>query len=187
MPAHANRIPSPAPPKANSELSARSCRTKRERLAPSAARTANSRPLAVDRASRRLATFAQPISSRRQTAANSTNNSRDRRTSPECRPMRTEFPVPRRQRPTANFRLEVAALNVNGWRQAPPVPRIRGLSPSTGPAEDWPRSRSRSAAEGKPRQTAQTTAEIGGQALNAGPCEQNSQSRAAKGQQRTFG
>src|SRR5690348_18130491 len=72
--------------------------------------------------------------------------------------MRTEFPVPRRQRPTANFRLEVAALNVNGWRQAPPVPRIRGLSPSTGPAEDWPRSRSRSAAEGKPRQTAQTTA-----------------------------
>jgi hypothetical protein len=63
-----------APPASDSTmLSVSNWRTMRLRLAPMAARTANSLRRVVERASSRLATFAQAISSTNPTAPNSTS------------------------------------------------------------------------------------------------------------------
>ena len=55
---------------ASSTLSVRNCRIRRPRLAPIAARTATSRSRTVARASRRLATLVQVMTSRNAAAPN---------------------------------------------------------------------------------------------------------------------
>ena len=62
------RSPAAAPREAKTTLSARSCRTSRSRPAPSAARIVNSRWRRAARATSRLATLAQAISSTKLTA-----------------------------------------------------------------------------------------------------------------------
>ena len=59
---------------ASTALSVSICRIRRSRPAPTAARTTSSRPRAAARASSRLATLAQAISSTNATAASSTNS-----------------------------------------------------------------------------------------------------------------
>ena len=61
-PHHASARPAAAPASASSRLSVRSCRTTRQRPAPSAARIASSRRLPPARISSRLATFAHATS-----------------------------------------------------------------------------------------------------------------------------
>ena len=61
--ATATRTPSAPPSRARSRLSVTSCRTRRSRPAPSAARSSSSRLLAYARASSRFARLAQAISS----------------------------------------------------------------------------------------------------------------------------
>ncbi len=70
----ANTAPSTAPPMASTKLSVTHCCTSRQRLAPSAARTANSFSCAVARASIMFTTLAQAISSSMPTAPRSKSN-----------------------------------------------------------------------------------------------------------------
>ena len=67
VPHRANNTPSAAPQMDSSKLSLRSWRTSRERPAPRAMRTANSRCRAAPRARSRFATLAQAISNTRPT------------------------------------------------------------------------------------------------------------------------
>src|SRR5258707_1464077 len=67
-PPHARKIPATAPPIAKRRLSTRSWLISRARLAPSAARTANSLSRVVARASNRFATFPQPMRSEEHTS-----------------------------------------------------------------------------------------------------------------------
>src|SRR3989442_9996109 len=73
---NASRTPAPPPAKASSRLSVRSCWTMRERPAPSDRRMAISVSRDTPRASSRLATLAQQISSRKPTATPSARRSR---------------------------------------------------------------------------------------------------------------
>ena len=69
---HAKPHPNSAPPPLNNKLSARLSRSSLARPAPNAARTASSFRRLAERASIRLATFAQTISKMETVAANST-------------------------------------------------------------------------------------------------------------------
>ncbi len=75
-PQSARRMPSAPPASARRTLSARSCRTRSAGEAPSATRTAISRARDAARASCRLATLAQAMSSTSPTAPRSTNIAR---------------------------------------------------------------------------------------------------------------
>ncbi len=68
MPTLATSRPTAAPARASTNVSPSSCATVRTRLAPSAVRTATSLLRAAERASSRLATLAQAISSTPNTA-----------------------------------------------------------------------------------------------------------------------
>ncbi len=70
-PIAANPTPTAAPSDARSRLSVSSCLTRRDRLAPIAARSATSRSRTVARASRRFATLMQATRSSRPTAPSS--------------------------------------------------------------------------------------------------------------------
>ncbi len=82
-PQYASSRPSTPPASASSRLSVSSWRTSRSRLAPSAVRTAISFERAAARASNRLATLAQAMSSTNPTAPSSTSSAG--RTSPTAR------------------------------------------------------------------------------------------------------
>ena len=69
LPQLATSSPPAAPTRASTRLSVNNCLTSRPRPAPSASRTPISRPRAMARARRRLATFAQTISSNSETPA----------------------------------------------------------------------------------------------------------------------
>ena len=69
-----NTSPTAPPRPARSTLSVSSCRTTRARVAPSATRTASSRPRAEPRASSRFAMFAHAIRSTKPTAPNTAIN-----------------------------------------------------------------------------------------------------------------
>ncbi len=75
VPQDASNKPSPPPARANNMLSVSNWRTILPRAAPSAARTANSRVLPVERAISKLATFTQAIRSTNPTAASRTSRS----------------------------------------------------------------------------------------------------------------
>ena len=72
VPHAASNTPRTPPVTANRMLSVRSCRTTRPRLAPRAARIANSRVRPVERASRRLAMLTHAISRTKPTAPSKT-------------------------------------------------------------------------------------------------------------------
>ena len=72
-PQEARSKPKPPPARASRRLSVKSCRITRPRVAPSAERMANSCVRAVERASRRFATFTQAMRRTKPTAASSTS------------------------------------------------------------------------------------------------------------------
>jgi hypothetical protein len=74
----ASRIPSVPPISESKRLSVKSWRVRRPRVAPRVLRSAISFSLAVARASRRLATFAQAISNTRLTAISNIPERKDR-------------------------------------------------------------------------------------------------------------
>ena len=74
MPQPANSTPSPPPMRERTRLSVSSCRTSRQRLAPSAVRMAISFWRAAARASSRLATLAQVMIRTKPTAPSSTSS-----------------------------------------------------------------------------------------------------------------
>ena len=76
--------PSAVPSIARMMLSVRNCRTRRPRLAPIAARTATSRSRTVARASSRLATLVQVMTSRNAAAPNSANNAGRKKPTTSC-------------------------------------------------------------------------------------------------------
>ena len=85
--------PSAPPRTARSRLSVRSCVTIRLRAAPIAPRMANSRDLALPRASNRFAMFAQAISRTSDTAPRRMYNGC--RTSPTCSSTKGRTPIPK--------------------------------------------------------------------------------------------